>query len=248
MEATRRRRSVRLGEISGIELTIHWSWLIVAGAVTASIALLWLPAVQPGWGGVRRWPVAAVCALCFFISLLLHELAHALVAQRRGIPVLGITLFLLGGVAKLGSDPGSARDEFHIAVVGPLASFALSLLFGAALWGAQWLQLETLATMALYLAVVNAVIGVFNLLPGFPLDGGRILRAGLWRLTRDFQSATRIAFALGRAVAVGLVALSGWLVFQVGIGGIWMGLLGVFLWRAGRTQLAPLHESAGGAF
>ncbi|MGA9521956.1 MAG: site-2 protease family protein [Myxococcaceae bacterium] len=232
-----RRRSLRLGAISGIEISLHWTWLIIATLITSSVAMLWLPVVQPAWDGALRWPVAIVCALLFFGSLLLHELAHALMAQRRGIPVLGITLFLFGGVSKLGAEPARARDEFWIAVVGPLASFGLMVVFAGAFLAADVLAVETAATVALYLTLVNFMVGAFNLLPGYPLDGGRILRSAIWGARRNFRSATRVAGGIGRGVAAGLMALGVWLVLDGAIGGLWMALLGMFLWTAGGAQM-----------
>ncbi len=232
-----RRRSLRLGAISGIEISLHWTWLIIATLITISVALTWLPLVQPSWTWLLRWPVAVVCALMFFVSLLLHELAHAWVAQRRGIPVLGITLFLFGGVAKLGGEPARARDEFWVAVVGPLASFALMALFGGLFFASDQLALETAATVSLYLALVNFMIGLFNLLPGYPLDGGRILRSAIWGAKKNFRSATRIAGGVGRVVAAGLIGLGAWVLLSGALGGLWMAFLGMFLWTAGGAQM-----------
>ncbi len=237
VRARPRRRSVRLGAISGIEISLHWTWLIIATLITSSVAMLWLPVVQPAWSGALRWPVAVVCALLFFGSLLLHELAHALMAQRRDIPVLGITLFLFGGVSKLGAEPTRARDEFWVAVVGPLASFALMVLCAGAFLAADLLALEVAATVALYLALVNFMVGAFNLLPGYPLDGGRILRAAIWGARNNLSSATRIAGRIGRVVAAGLMALGVWLLLDGAIGGLWMAFLGMFLWAAGGAQM-----------
>jgi Zn-dependent protease len=239
-QAGRRSGTWKLGSVWRIELSIHWSWFVIAGLLTSSVATMWLPVVQPGWSAWRSWPVAGVCALLFFASILLHELAHATVARARGIPVLGITLFLFGGVLRLGAEPSCARDEFWVAVVGPLSSFGLMLLFTAAYLGAQWAQLHVVATVCFYLALVNFTVAVFNLLPGFPLDGGRILRSGIWKVRGDFGAATRISGAVGQVIAGGLIALGIWLLLDGALGGLWMAFLGAFLWAAGGAQMKQL--------
>lgn len=231
------RRTVRLGAIVGIDVRVHWSWSVIAVLLTSTIAMYGLPVLQPDWAAPLRWGIAGVIALLFFASLVLHELAHAVVARRRGVPVLDITLFLLGGVAALGGEPRRPRDEFAIAVVGPLASFALMFLFGGLYFVAALAQNEVAATISFYVATMNLAVGTFNLLPGYPLDGGRILRSVVWWFRQNLDDATRIAGWVGRVVAVGLMALGLWMVVLGGIGGAWMAFLGFFLWSAAMPRV-----------
>lgn len=226
-----------IGRVSGIPLRIHWSWLIVAGLLTTLVALVGLPSLQPTWSLGVRWPAAALISILFFASLVLHELAHAVAARRRGLPVLSITLFLLGGVSAIGAEPKRARDEFVIAVVGPLTSFALMFGF-AALFEAFVLAGSAFgATVCLYLALVNLMVGGFNLLPGYPLDGGRMLRAAIWGARRNFPSATKLAGYAGRAVAVCLGAGGLALIAFGALGGVWLAMMGFFLWSAAMPKM-----------
>jgi Zn-dependent protease/CBS domain-containing protein len=229
--------SFRLMRLFGIDIYIHWSWSIVALLVTWSLATAYLPEVYPGWSAGQRWLIGAVTAIFFFASVLAHELAHALVARRKGVPVNGITLFVFGGVSALGGEPRNARDEFAIAVVGPLTSIAVSLLF-AVIWAvARALDSAPLAASAGYLAYINLALGLFNLLPGFPLDGGRVFRAAVWGATGDMTRATRVATNAGRVVAAILIALGVLSLFGFGgFGGVWFILIGLFLWNAAEAS------------
>jgi Zn-dependent protease len=232
------RGSIRLGALAGVEIRIHWSWAVIAVLLTASIGLAGLPVLAPGWGLGQRLPVAGVVALLFFASLLLHELAHALMARRRGLPVHGITLFLFGGVSMMGAPPRRPLDEFLIAVVGPLASFALMFVFGGLYALAAAAGVEVAAVTFFYVALVNLMIGAFNLLPGFPLDGGRILRSALWGLSRNLHAASRAAAWLGRLFSVGFMALGAWLAASGTPTGLWMAMMGIFLWVAASPRTA----------
>lgn len=229
---------MRLFAVFDIHIRIHWSWAIIAVLLTTSIALAGLPVLAPGWEMAQRWMVAGVVAFLFFTSLLLHELAHAVMAKRRGLPVQGITLFLFGGVSVLGAQPRRPLDEFLIAVVGPLASFALMGLFGGLYWVAAAARVEVLAVTFFYVALVNGMIGAFNLLPGFPLDGGRILRSALWGLSRNLPGASRAAAWVGRLFALGFLALGVWLVAAGAPTGGWLVLMGGFLWVAASPRTA----------
>ncbi len=224
--------------LSRIEVRVHWSWSIIAVLLTSSIALAGLPVLAPSWGLGLRWMVAAVVSTLFFTSLLLHELAHALMARRRGLPVHGITLFLFGGVSLIGEQPKRPMDEFLIAVVGPLASFALMFLFGGLYLLAANLGLEVAAVALFYVAVVNLMIGAFNLLPGFPLDGGRILRAALWGLSRNIRGASVAAAWIGRLFALSFASFGVWLLFSGVPTGLWLVMMALFLWIAASPRTA----------
>ena len=229
---------MRLFALFDIEIRVHWSWAIIAVLLTASIGLAGLPVLAPAWDTGLRWAVAGVVAFLFFTSLLLHELAHAVMAKRRGLPVQGITLFLFGGVSVLGAQPRRPLDEFLIAIVGPVASFALMLLFGGLYWLSAAALWDVLAVTFFYVALVNGMIGVFNLLPGFPLDGGRILRSALWGLSRSLPGASRAAAWVGRAFALAFLGLGVWLVMAGAPTGGWLALMGMFLWVAASPRTA----------
>jgi len=239
--------------VAGIELALDWSLVIIFWLVALSLAAGVLPRWHPRWGAGLTWAVALAAAVLFFLSVLCHELAHALVGRAFGVPVRRITLFIFGGLAELRDEPPSARAELLIALAGPLASAAIggvSLLAGRALAGpALATAAEPLgglqsvgpaATLLLWLGPVNLVLGLFNLVPGFPLDGGRVLRAVLWAATRDLVRATRWAALVGRAFAwllmgLGVAMAVGLTVPLLGTGfvnGLWLVLIGWFLGNA----------------
>ena len=225
--------SFRLGTILGIPVGVNWSVLLIAWLIAFSLAGQLLPAQVPGLDAAIYWVVGAVVAMLFFGSLLAHELSHAIVARREGLTVSGITLWLLGGVARMNGDARTPGAEARIAGVGPLTSFALALAFAAAAAGlmlAPPSDVVALATAsAAWLALVNLVLAIFNLLPGAPLDGGRIARALFWRLRRDKLQATRWATGLGQLLGYGLLAIGLVRAVAGDLGGIWFVLLGFFL-------------------
>jgi Zn-dependent protease len=188
--------SLRIGKIGGIEVFVHWSWLFVFVLITWSFATGILDHFYPEWSAGQRWLVGAIVSLVFFLSLLLHELAHSLLARRRGIDVRDITLFFLGGVSSLKGEPQTAQDEFAIAAVGPLTSLLLGALFGAG-WAILRLWSAGLAGISAQLAIINVILAAFNMLPGYPLDGGRVLRSLIWRHNKNLLAATRSAARLG---------------------------------------------------
>jgi Zn-dependent protease/CBS domain-containing protein len=222
---------LRLFEIGGIPIRIHPSWLLVFGLVTWSLAAGYFPGEYPGWTRPAYWTIGVVTALAFFASILIHELGHSWVARRNGIPIRSITLFVFGGVARIAREPETPGAEFRIALAGPATSFVLAGLFGGA-----WLLLRDvplLAAPAAWLARINSMVAVFNLVPGFPLDGGRLLRAVVWRATGSQPRATRVAALAGQAVAFGLI---GWGILAVMggnlVGGTWLAFIGWFLQNA----------------
>jgi len=230
------RPTIRLGRIAGIEVGIHWSLLVIGALLVGSLAGGELPALSPHAHG--SYLAAAVLAvLLFFASILAHELAHSIVARRQGQTVDGITLWLLGGVSKLGSDPENARDEFRVAIAGPATTLALAVAFGALafLFDSVFAHGTLLPTVAAWLAVVNLLLGVFNLLPGAPLDGGRVLTAMLWKRNGDRRRSQIASARAGRALGAILVAGSIALVFA-GYNFFVTGLVGLFVLSASRAE------------
>lgn len=225
--------SVKLFDLFGFEIKVDASWLLIAALIVWSLASGYLPQVLPGLGPGAYLALAIAAMLGLFGSLILHELAHSLVARRYGLGIGGITLFLFGGVAELLDEPKSAGSEFWIAIAGPVMSFVLAALFGLAAMatGAEGI----VGTILAYLASINLVLAVFNLLPAFPLDGGRVLRAWLWHRSGDMLEATRKASGAGTVLALGLMALG---LFSAllggGIGGVWLVLIGFFVLNASR--------------
>jgi Zn-dependent protease/CBS domain-containing protein len=232
--------SFRLGRIAGIEVGIHSTWLLAVGFITWSLAGSIFPADYPRWSQQIYWTVAVIATLLLFLCVLLHELSHCVVARARGMSVAGITLFIFGGVSHIRGDAERASDEFWMAVVGPLTSLALA----AAAWLA-WLALgggsSPLAAVLRYLANVNLLLALFNLIPGFPLDGGRVLRSLLWTMTADARRATWVATRIGQGIAcLFIVGGTVWSVQGALFSGIWLVFIGWFLLRAAETSYRQL--------
>lgn len=221
--------SFRIGRLFGVEIGIHASWLIIAFFVTYSLAVFQLPELERSWTTFEYWVVAAIVAGLFFASVVAHELSHALVARRFGLSVRSITLFIFGGAAELKEEPRRARDEAVIAAAGPLTSLLIGGLMALVDLAVPQVHVSVAAG---WLAIINVALGLFNLLPGFPMDGGRILRALVWRVRGDRFAATRGAAAVGRLFGYALIALGVYVVFQRGLGGIWLALIGWFLTTA----------------
>ncbi|HEV2236105.1 MAG TPA: site-2 protease family protein [Ktedonobacterales bacterium] len=227
--------SFSLGKNAGVRIDINVSWLVILVLLTVSLATADLPASATGYGAGAYWNAGVVASLLFFASVLLHELGHSLVARARGLPVSSITLFIFGGVSNLEQEPHSPGEEFVVAVIGPVISLvlgALLLLLGLAVGRAQTL----VAAVLVYVGGTNLLLGAFNLIPGFPLDGGRVLRSILWRTTGSLRTATRWAAWVGQGFGY-LFILFGVLQFFSGnvFGGIWIGFIGWFLLNAAQT-------------
>jgi Zn-dependent protease len=225
------RTSIRLGRFFGIPVGLSWSVMLIAGLLTFGLATSLLPGSAAGYSDVAYLVAASLAAVLFFGSLLAHELAHAVVARRHGVEVDGITLWLLGGVARLRSESPSARAELRIAAVGPATSLALAALFGVTALAADVLMLPALAVAVFaWLALINALLAVFNLLPATPLDGGRILAGALWAGHGDRYRAAITAAQAGRVVGFGLIAFGilGFLT-PLPFGGLWTALVGWFI-------------------
>jgi Zn-dependent protease len=222
---------IEIVRVWGIPVRVHLSWLLVFGLVTWSLAAGYFPGEYPGWTPVSYWAIGAVTALVFFASILIHELGHSWVARRNGIPIQSITLFVFGGMARISREPEAPGVEFRTAVAGPVTSFVLAGLFAGA-WQV-FRDVPLLAAPAIWLARINFLVAVFNLVPGFPLDGGRLFRAVVWRVTGSFRRASRIASFTGQLVAFALI---GWGILTVMggnvIGGMWLAFIGWFLQNA----------------
>jgi Zn-dependent protease len=237
------KQHIALGRIFNIPIGLDYSWFLIFGLVTWSLAASYFPAEFPNWPAAEYWIVGAVTSVLFFASVLLHELGHSVIALRYKIPVRSITLFIFGGIAQIASEPPSATAEFWIAIAGPLVSFCLAGVFAVLQLAAT--GLEPVLALAKYLAYINGALGFFNLIPGFPLDGGRVFRAVVWGVSHNFQRATRIAAALGRGIAFLFI---GWGVWQIFTGnlfnGLWTAFIGLFLESAANAQMAQQHLHA----
>jgi len=237
----------KIGRLGGIDLAVHPSWLVIAFLLTFSLADAFFPRLIPGWSTGQYWLLGVGTAFLFFASVLAHEFSHAVVARRLGLKVAGITLFIFGGATTIETDSRSARDEALIALAGP----ASSLIIGAALLGIGALvpQPEVRAIVG-WLGVINLVLGAFNLVPGYPMDGGRVLRAILWRVRGDPLTATRQAAIVGRVIGYLMVAGGVyWALRSRDIGsGLWLALVGWFLATAAEAtmQQAGVEKSLSG--
>lgn len=232
------QESVRLGRIAGIRVGVNWSILVVFWLICWSLAAALLPQQVPGATTAAYWTAGVGTAVAFFASLLAHELGHAVVARRAGLRVEGITLWLLGGVTKLDGEAADPRAELRIAGVGPLISLVLAAAAAAVAAVASVAELPRLLVASVaWLASINLLLAIFNLLPAAPLDGGRLLRGLLWWRTKDRLRSAVAAARMGRLLGALLVGLGfGELVVGAGIGGLWLALLGWFLLSAARAE------------
>lgn len=246
-------RGLRLGRLFGIEITVDPSWLFIALLLTLNLGAGVFPALHPKWDPMLNWSLGLAATLLFFASVLAHELAHSLVAKAKGLPVRRITLFMFGGVSNLEREPHTPGVEFLMAIVGPLTSLALGVLFlvlgsldvGGAMEAvddpeAAVRRLTPVATMLLWLGPVNLMLGLFNMIPGFPLDGGRVLRSILWARTGDLRRATRWAAGTGQVVAWAFIGTGIGMAFGLQVpffgtgllNGLWLAFIGWFLNQA----------------
>ena len=239
--------SIGVGRILGIRVDIHFSLFLIVAFLTWSLATGFLPDRYPNWSTATYWSTGLVCALSLFVSVLLHEFAHSLVAIRRGYRVEGITLFLLGGVSSIASESRRAVDDFVISVVGPLSSLAIAAIIGivAVASGGS----SPVYAAIEYVAIINLLLGLFNLLPAFPLDGGRVLRAAIWAVTGSYRRASGISTRSGQVLGLLLVGFGVYQVIQGhALQGIWVALVGWFLNRAAsasRSQDEVAHALEG---
>lgn len=235
------RSHIKLGRMFGVNVGLHYSWFIIAVLIVLSLTQVF-HAANPAWSPGFLFMLAIVSALLFFVSLLLHELSHSLVARSVGIPVREITLFALGGVSNMEASPSSAKSEFWIAFVGPLTSAALGVFFLAV--SAFAAPMSGASVMLSWLAYINFGLAIFNLIPGYPLDGGRVLRAAVWWKTGNVDRATRIASRAGQVVGVGFIGLGMVEFFSgAGFGGLWMAFIGWFLVQAAAASYLEIGIS-----
>jgi len=231
-------KAIRIGRLFGIDIEIDYTWFIIFLIVVVGLASGWLQQYLPkGVHPAVRWLVAIVTTLLFFVSVLLHELSHSVVALRSGLKISGITLFLFGGVSKLSEEPKSPEVELKMAIAGPLMSLALAVIFFGASLVLNSAAGGVLSTMFRWLGIVNGMLAAFNLLPGFPLDGGRVLRAGLWKWSTNLSEATRVASTFGQGAGL-LMILGGIFLFFTGggFGGLWLAFIGWFLMQAAQSS------------
>jgi len=227
------RGGIPIGRAFGIQLRLHYSWFIIFGLVTWALTESYFPSVFPDWNLGSRIAAGIVTSLLFFGSVLVHELSHSVVSQRQGIPVQSITLFVFGGVSQITEEPKQPKDEFRMAIAGPLSS----LVIGGILWGiffgvrnSDVFALQFIAAITYWLGYINLALGVFNLIPGFPLDGGRVFRSLWWWRSHNLKSATRVASTIGRGIGFLFIFGGIYLVFtSYWFDGIWLALIGWFL-------------------
>jgi Zn-dependent protease/CBS domain-containing protein len=229
------RQAISLGRILGIPIGLDYSWFLIFALATWMLAVSYYPSEFSNWPTAQYWVMGAATAVMLFVSVLLHELGHSVIAMRYKIPVRSITLFIFGGVAQIGAEPPSASAEFWIAIAGPVVSFALAILFG--LLRSIFVAVAPLLALAQYLAYINGTLAIFNLIPGFPLDGGRVFRAIVWGVTHNLRRATLIA-NVGRGIAYLFIIVGVWQMLNGDFGnGLWIAFIGWFLESAASAQV-----------
>jgi Zn-dependent protease/CBS domain-containing protein len=227
------RGGIPIGKAFGISLRLHYSWFFIFALVTWALAVAYFPQYYPDWSLSVRIAAGLITSVLFFGSVMVHELMHSIVSQRQGVPVQSITLFFLGGVSQITSEPKQPTDELRMAIVGPLSSLLIGGIFFGIYFG--WRNVDIFAAqfitaIAYWLGLINLFLGVFNLIPGFPLDGGRVLRSLIWWRSGNLKSATRIASNIGRAVGFIFIFIGIWFIFTGNwINGILLALIGWFV-------------------
>jgi len=234
-------RSIKLFKIFGIEVGLNWSWFLIFILVIFSLSTQVFPGLYPQFTLITNIVLGIITAIFFFASVLIHELSHSVVANLIGVSIKKITLFMFGGVAQMSEPPKTAVQEFLMAIAGPFASFILSIFFGVFWIGLKVTNFSILPIIAFfgYLSGINMSLGAFNLLPGFPLDGGRVLRSILWYFTNDLLSSTRITSILGQVLGYSMAAfgfLSIFIYQFTSFNGLWLIVLGLFLQQLAKTS------------
>jgi Zn-dependent protease/CBS domain-containing protein len=240
-------KGIPLGRILNIPIGLDFSWFLIFVLITWSLAASYFPSEFKNWPVVEYWVIGAITSLMLFASVLLHELGHSVVALHYKIPVRSITLFIFGGVAQIGAEPPNAIAEFWIAIAGPFVSFSLALVFG--ILQTIFTGIAPILALAKYLAYINGLLGAFNLIPGFPLDGGRVFRAIVWGITKSFRRATIIAASVGRLIAFLFIIFGVWQMFTGNLfNGLWIAFIGWFLESAANAeaQQQAIHDTLAG--
>jgi Zn-dependent protease/CBS domain-containing protein len=235
-------KRIKLFKLLGFEVNIDLSWIIIAVLITWSLAAGLFPYLYPGLERETYWIMGVVGALGLFASIVAHEFCHSIVARKFGMPMKGITLFIFGGVAEMGDEPPTAKAEFSMAIVGPISSLVIAVIFYLIYRAGVSSGWDTPVNGVIYyIAYINAILAAFNLLPAFPLDGGRVLRSILWGTKGNLRWATRVSSSIGAAFGIGLIIL-GIFQFIYGnvIGGVWMFLIGMFLRNAAQMSYQQL--------
>jgi Zn-dependent protease/predicted transcriptional regulator len=241
------KSQIKLGTLFGVELGLHYSWFVIALLIMFSLVAQF-HMTNHNWSNAVVWAAAILTSVLFFAGLIAHEMSHAMVAKARGLPVHKITLFLLGGMAQIESEPADPFTEFWMGIAGPIASAVIGLALLGIAWAMGWVLWSPPHTPSIailvWLGYINLALGAFNMIPGFPLDGGRVLRAILWWTTHNAVRSTRIAAQIGRLVGIGFIAY-GLLAFFSGngFGGIWLAFIGWFLLQAAGSSLVHLQAS-----
>lgn len=231
------RSGLLIGRVRGIAIRVHWSWAFVFALVSWNLESGVLPFLVPGWSPGERWLGGFAAAGVFFVSVLLHELSHAFVALHYGMRVPSITLFIFGGVSSIEGEMQTPGQEFRIAVAGPAMSVFIGLMLGLV----SYVVPGDVSLVLYYLGAVNVILGVFNLLPGFPLDGGRVLRAIVWALSGDLTKSTRVAALSGTVLSWGMIAVGLYLSFFTrSLSGLWYVLVGLFLKSSSETEYGQM--------
>lgn len=231
------KNSFQIGRLFGISIRIDYTWFVVFALIVWTLGSHYFPRQYPLWSQSIYWLMSIITAVIFFASIIAHELAHSLVSRSKGLPVKSITLFIFGGVAEISDEPKKPGAEFLMAIAGPLTSFVIAIIF----WFLSMVSGHNrtpFSAMMLWLSIINTTIAVFNLIPGFPLDGGRILRSIIWKATGNLMTATRSASIVGRVIAYLFILWGIWRIFANNdvFGGIWIAFIGWFLENASSSS------------
>ncbi len=243
------KSSIRLGKLFGIEIGLHYSWFLIALLITMSLGSQ-LEATHAEWGSDIIWALSLLMAVLFFATVLAHEMCHALVARARGLATTAITLFALGGVAQIEKEPEDPKTEFLVGIVGPVSSAVIGVASLAIAWALGWKIGATPATplraMFVWLGYINLMLAAFNMIPGYPLDGGRVLRSILWLTSRNALRATERAAAVGKVIALLFIAFGIFRFFGgAGFGGLWLAFIGWFLLQAATASASSVALTTG---
>ncbi|MFA5629092.1 MAG: site-2 protease family protein [Dehalococcoidales bacterium] len=236
---------ISIGKLSGISINIDFSWFFIFLLITWSLAGSYFPSVFPDWELKQSILAGVITSLLFFASVLAHELGHSITAQKLGIPVKSITLFIFGGLAHISREPESSGVEFKIAIAGPLTSLALGIIFWLVYFFLPSPRFDGIAEISFWLGLTNLMLAAFNLLPGFPLDGGRVLRAIIWKIGKNQQKATKLVANIGKVIAYLMIATGAVLFFSgFTINGLWLAFIGWFLSSAasGSSKQVSVHQ------